>query len=344
MMTTENLFKFVAIRTPEERDLKTNAIGNFDGNRWINRMLGLVTGDVSLEDARERMSSEFMGSSAYVLRSPDWQAFLMLQEELQRILQVSKDETAFQSSFKSLLTQINSDFISLERFVTSDEFDRLRESLWLSYYSNIALVNRRPQDRPVLEFWLRFWYLLERLMAKDDFETLMQEFNRWKPIVPHQLIQATKTATENKPSESSSGSIPVERENKIAQIKKAIAQLQATRSQINKVFHLKLSEATEKEGEGEIKPIPASGGAQHDLKAPWVLTATEIGTEAVKTLERLDISLTTHDATQISTLLESQVAALESEIFELEHVKRIMFVRGVPVRIRRKDSFNEAKD
>ncbi len=341
-MKTEILFKFAVIRNPDIEESTPRRTINFDSHQWVNRITGLATNNVSLEDARRRVSNDFMDSSTYFLRAPNWQPFLARHAEILRFLKISENETQFKSFFNPLLKQINSSFDSLENFIGSKEFKQLKELLWHSYYSNITLIDRRAQDRPVLEFWLRFWHFLERLVAGDDFKELINDFNKWSFAVPNQLVQAV-TTEDTKESEQNTGSssIPLSISNKIADARKAIAQLQATRTQIVKVFHAKLAEVTEKEESEKTKPIPDSGGSISTKKAPWILTAKEIGSDAAKTLERLGISLDTHDATQLSALLERQEAELESEVFKLEYTKRVTLVRGVPVIVRRKDATND---
>ncbi|KTD71867.1 hypothetical protein [Legionella tucsonensis] len=342
MMKTEILFKFVIIRNPEVGESTPGPTINFDGHQWVNRITALTTNDVSLADARRRVSNDFMDSSTYFLRAPNWHPFLVRQAEVQRFLKISENKTQFKSFFNPLLKQINSSFNSLEDFVGSAEFKQLKELLWHSYYSNVALIARRAQDRPVIEFWLRFWHFLERLVVGDDFNDLINDFNKWSFAVPNELVRAVKTEdTKESEQNEDSSLIPVSVSNKIAETRKAIAQLQATRTQIVKVFHAKLAEATEKEESEKMKPIPDSGGSISTRKAPWILTAKEIGSDAAKTLERLGISLDIHDATQLSALLERQEAELESEAFKLEYTKRVTLVRGVPVMVRRKEASND---
>ncbi|AWN73168.1 hypothetical protein LEAN103870_05190 [Legionella anisa] len=342
MMKTEILFKFAVIRNPEVEESKPGRTINFESHQWVKRITGLATNNVSLDDARRRVSNDFMDSSTYFLRAPNWQPFLARQAEIQRLLKISENEAQFKSFFNPLLIQINSSFNSLEHFVGSKEFKQLKEQLWHSYYSNVALITRRAQDRPVLEFWLRFWHFLERLVAGDAFKDLINDFNKWSFAVPNQLVRAVKTEdTKESEQQTGSSSIPVSISNKIAETRKTIAQLQATRAQIVKVFHAKLAEVTEKEESEKTKPIPDSGGSTSTRKAPWMLTAKEIGSDAAKALEHLGISLDTHDATQLSALLERQEAELESEVFKLEYTKRVTLVRGVPVIVRRKDASND---
>ncbi|KTD23002.1 Uncharacterised protein [Legionella lansingensis] len=340
MKKTEILFKFVAIRDPQIEESTSGRTIRFDGGRdWVNRITKLITDNVSLEDARRKISNDFMDSSAYVLRSPRWQLFLVHQAEIQRILKMSENEAQFTSFFTPFLQQIDPNITSLENFVASDVFKRLKESLWHSYYSNIALLDRRPQDRPVLEFWLRFWHFLERLVAQDDFKELIKDFSSWSLVTPNQLVRAVKTVdTEPLPDTEDSDTSEAARK-KIAETRKAIAQLQTTRAQIIKVFHAKLAEDARKaqeENQGR-KTIPDSGGSKSRRRALWMLTAKEIGSDAANALDRLGISLDLHDATELDALLENQEAKLESEIFQLQRTKRVTIVRGVPVIVSRKD-------
>lgn len=349
MMNTENLFKFVAIRTPQAGEESSSSTVSFDHRQWVSRITGLVTEDVSLEDARKRVSNDFMDSSAYFLRSPRMKSFLDFQAEIQRLLKISENETQFKSSFNSLLKQINPNFSSLEDFVASKEFKQLKESLWHSYYSNIALVDRRPQDRPELEFWLRFWHFLERLAAGNDFRDLIKNFNNWSLVAPNQLIRTVKTREAVEPlDDNSEDETSLIISNKIAEARKTIAQLRTTRKHIIKVLHSKLAEAKENDAKEEIeraKTTPDSGGSKSDIRAPWMLTVKDIGSDAEKILERFGLSLDAHDATQLSAILERQEAELESVVFKLGHTKRVTLVRGVPVRTHSKDALNgEVKD
>ncbi|HAT8966620.1 TPA: hypothetical protein JBA93_07840 [Legionella pneumophila subsp. pneumophila] len=346
MMKTEILFKFVAIRAPQTDGTSASSQISFDSRVWINRIKGLVNDNVSLNDARVRLSNDFMDSSAYVLRARSWQPFLTAQTQIVHLLHSVDSSTNFKSSFKQLFVkQIDPNFISFEKFVDSEQFTQFKEALWHSYYSNVALVNRRPQDRPLLEFWLRFWHFLEQLQTGQSFESLIQNFNTWQFVVPNQLIKTDKTTEETESTVSNNiNNASVTLSNKIAETKKSIAQLQATHKKIIKVFHTKLAEAaakTAKEETSEIKPIANSGGLKKQMNAPWMLTAQEIGNDAVVALEHLGISLNKHDATQIDTLLERREAELENELFALEHTERIVLVRGVPVRVRRRNLAND---
>ncbi|HAT1773244.1 TPA: hypothetical protein I8034_002642 [Legionella pneumophila] len=346
MMKTEILFKFVAIRAPQTDETRTSSQITFDGRVWIDRITGLVNDNVSLNDARTRLSNDFMDSSAYVLRARTWQPFLTAQTQIQNLLHDVDSAANFKSSFKQLFVkQIDPNFTSLEKFVDSEQFTQFKEALWHSYYSNVALINRRPQDRPLLEFWLRLWHFLEQLHAGESFESLIQNFNTWQFVVPNQLIKTAKTTEEAESTVSNNiNDASATLSNKIAETKKSIAQLQATHKKIIKVFHTKLAEAAAKtveEETSEIKPIANSGSLKKRMNAPWMLTAQDIGNDAAVTLEHLGISLIKYDATQIDTLLERREAELENELFALEYTERIVLVRGVPVRVRRRNLAND---
>lgn len=342
MMKTENVFKFVAIRAPQADKGSSRKNLSFERRDWVERIRGLARGNVSLDEARRRLSSEFIDSSAYVLRSPDWQPFLRLQTEIQELLETADNGDDFKSSLEPLLAAVDAGFAPLEHFVGSEAFQQLKTSLWHSYYSNIALVDHRPQDRPLLDFWLRFWHFLERLQAGDDFEVLRHDFERWTLTVPHLLVQSAKTSTAAETSAAVTVSAAAaEHALQVREINDSIAHLQAARSQVNQVFHAKLLETAKKaaqEGAMELKPLKDAGGANLGISAPWMLTAKEVGNETAKTLENLGIALERHDATEITALLESRQAEWESRLFALEHRERISIVRGVPVRVRRKES------
>jgi hypothetical protein len=336
MAKTENVFKFAVIRTPQIEEKTSRRTIRFDNQQWVNRIIGLVKGNVTLDDARKRVSHEFMNSSSYFLRAPNWQPFLAHQTEIQSLLKAPANEAEFTSFLNALLKQINPNFNSWNKFVDSTEFKELKQSLWHSYYSNIALINHRPQDRPRIEFWIKFLYFLEKLNGKDSFKELTDTFNNWSLIVPNQLVQAVAIATPTEESEGTPNT-PISSTNSM-EVKKTIGQLQTVRRQIEQVFHAKLAEASKQE---EDQSTPNSGGSKNAKKGPWILTAKEIGAEAAKTLTRLGLSLDAQDATQISALLENREAELESELFKLEHTKQIAFVRGVPVIVRRKDASND---
>ncbi|HBD9357451.1 TPA: hypothetical protein KLD48_002801, partial [Legionella pneumophila] len=86
MMKTEILFKFVAIRAPQTDGTSASSQISFDSRVWINRIKGLVNDNVSLNDARIRLSNDFMDSSAYVLRARSWQPFLTAQTQIEHLL------------------------------------------------------------------------------------------------------------------------------------------------------------------------------------------------------------------------------------------------------------------
>src|SRR5688572_5897465 len=188
-MRTENLFKFVAIRGPEPQ-AETPAPVRGPGGTFTAQVRQDAAAGSSLPDARRRRAAEFMDSAEYVMRNPAWKPFLAIETWVRRLLAEISPGEDLRSALTQLLATPLGQTMSLEAFVGGELFKQLKQSLWDSYYCTVILPERRPQDRPRILFWIRFWRLLERLANGEQAPALLAEMSRWTPGVPHILVRS----------------------------------------------------------------------------------------------------------------------------------------------------------
>jgi hypothetical protein len=167
------------------------------------------------------------------MRNPEWAPFLAIESWVRRLLAEIGPSEDLRAALAQLLAALLGQVTSLESFVGGDLFRSLMRSLWDSYYCAVVLPERRPQDRPRLIFWIRFFRLLERLVNGEQAPALVAEFDRWQPMVPHLLARGSR-----KPAPTSLPAQPrfTERRAQIADLVTVTSGLRAAQKAIRQAI------------------------------------------------------------------------------------------------------------
>jgi hypothetical protein len=298
-----------------------------------------------------------MDSSEYVARNPFWKPFLAAESVARRLLEDARAGVAVEGAVDQFLIHATGSPTTVAAFVASARFGQMRDMLWQSYYSNLALDRRRASDRPRLEFWIRFWHFLERLASGEPVAALAGGFALWRLAVPHELMLA-------EPAEPDAGaarpSLP--RADLVAEATRLVRELRSARSRVKELLRAKLAASAEPvRGRAAVPglsalsaptPLPVTGAGPPtvirtmknfgSIKSgdpripPWRLSTDELDEATLAALGSLDVDVTRRDGPEIEALLDEAIADAVADLHGLQHVDEIAIVRGVPTRRRRR--------
>ncbi|MER7459964.1 hypothetical protein [Micromonospora sp. NPDC126480] len=358
-MKAEDLFKFVAIRTPRATATDSPMSAGSAADTFVARIRAQMTGDVSLPQARTLVANSTMDSDGYVMRDPRWKPFLAVEPQARQLLRDDAVGLPLRPAVDALISTATGVPTVVSEFVESSAFDQMHGTLWHSYYSNLALVDRRAGDRPRLLFWLRFWRFLESLTVGEPEAGSLAGFDRWMPVVPHELMQAEPTKAD--PDQPPPARV-TPRGAKVAASRRAVRDLRAARGKVSTVLAAKLAATNVEPSARGRAPVPGNTALSAPTPPPanvssaavvttfeamenfgfddefvsWRLAAEDLDSAVLATLEHHHISVTAHDAAEIIAMLDKALAEERSALQSLEQVEHVAIVRGVPVRRKRR--------
>ena len=192
--------------------------------------------------ARERAAREYIDSHDYVFRNRLWKPFLPLRPALAVVLRSARP-----NSESSLLAEIEAILAptigqqSLTDFINGPNFPILHNSLWHSYYATLILPRARPQDQPILVFWIRVFQILEMLAKGEPLGPFLESFEKIRPAVPLAIVgrkpqreAETPKSLETDEEEASARALTEAREN--------IARLREVRTRLGAMVAERLAE------------------------------------------------------------------------------------------------------
>lgn len=323
-MKAENLFRFVAVRSPAPTVEKPVLPGLTvpPDNSVVTAVRAAVNTGVPVEEARNRVATQFMDSSAYLSRSTAWAPFLAVEGQARRVVAAPGPDLTV--ALERLLQTVFGRPTDLATFVRDEDFGRLREALWSSFLSSAVLPRRRPQDADRLVFWLRFLWLCERVVAGGEPQALLEEFGKRLPGVPNVLTRSTRvTAPPPTPDERL-----VERRRQFAAATAHLDEVRVAHTHLSELVYSRLDRPQQ-------PPASRSNGGVVFGDDDLVLTPEEISPPVLATLRRLGLTVSRVDALDLVSDLESRLASAHAAVNSLRRLDEVALTGSALVRRRR---------
>lgn len=361
-MKQDNAFNFVAIRGPERPPRRPRPPAPPDstvppdstippgtpvpGDSSIPIPIGLADGafvaeirrqtdtGVSLGEAREAISAELLDSSDYVPRSTAWRGLLPLEAALAAVLAANPalDAAALRAGLEAVLTRHFGQGFDLKSFAQREDFWRMRTDLWHSYYANVALRTRRPQDRPLLEFWIRLFEVIANV-ADDCSQFTSAHVRALRPTIPFLLL------VEKRPEPESPGApVPPVRLEQIRRAQSALAELKAVEEEL-KCLRASRPAPQVRRPLCDRMPQPRQEGFRgefDDPPEPLGFADGELTGTARKTLARECLDTGNQTLAEVLEAVRGRIAQAYLRLHGLRRVSEVVFSAGVFVRRRRR--------
>lgn len=217
-MKADELFRYVAIRPPslsQESSVYTpteNAIAD----TTIRKIDEKINAGIESTKARQETGYEMVKSDRYYKNNPLWKNLSLYWVDANNIVKVvsrtgNRDEFLdltyhlFKKAFKEkdhednlgniieLLQEALGDYVFLARFVKSEDFKNLKDSIWTSYFSTVLIQDDLLANREETISWIRFLYLLEIAVQEEiDFKNVAKKIKHVRPTVPINMIKSSK--------------------------------------------------------------------------------------------------------------------------------------------------------
>ena len=261
-MKSDNVFKFVSVRPPKKKETDDMVVIPDDNSiiKEIITELGNITNnkDVSLSEARLIIGEKLFNSDRYFTNNSHWKRFLSLLSEVFSLLkeiQGGLPLEKFRYKAVSILRKIYGEEFTLEKFVPSDEFRALRDSIWTSYYANVLSPMSRPQDRQDIVLWIKFFYLLETIGDEACYARIAAQINRPMPNVPFEFYKTEITVRPHEePGEENDDETA--RLKEIKRIRELITKLQTILALLKRLYAEKVKQF--QENKNQIIPKQAN--------------------------------------------------------------------------------------
>ncbi len=324
-MKAENLFRFVAVRSPAPIIEKPVLPGMTvpPGNGFVTAVRAQADSGAPLEDTRRRVAGEFMDSSAYLSRNTAWAPFLATEGQARRA--VAEPGPDLGATLERLLEAVLGGPTDVETFVRSEGFGDLREALWSSFLSTAVLPRRRPQDADRLVFWLRFLWLCERLAGGGAQQTLLEEFDKRLPSVPNVLTRTSPAAAPPAPQPDER---LVERRRQFAAATAHLDEVRTAHTHLSELVAARLDSPRQPEENSPNGGVVAGDG---DL----MLRPEEISPPVLATLRRLGLAVSRVDALDLVSELEVQLGTAHAAVSSLRRLDEVALTGSALVRRRR---------
>jgi hypothetical protein len=341
-MKADNVFRFVALRGPNPREGRArHSIRLEDDESFVDNILRRVTAGETLERARATVSSELMSSGRYIMRSSIGRLLMQEQVRAERLLEdARRDPNArnFRRALQELLEAVCGPDFDLEHFAENNTFREMRRDVWHSYYSNVVLSTRRPQDRLGLLFWIRLFDLIPSIWDEAGFEQRLRDLETARLVVPHELVAGqNKVGEEEIEPDQEAEQIVRQRRLKIEALGSELERLRGALADVRAVYRERLHAAEAQEPAltplGRERPDDYEDG---DRRAPWQLQEANLQPDTHEALRNLRLSVTHATAPEIIHTLQARVAQVHSQLHNAQRVDEIVFRRGTFIRVRRK--------
>lgn len=341
-MKTDNVFRFVALRGPDPREGRASpTVLLEDDESFVDEIRRRVAAGEVPERARAAVASEFMNSERYVTRNSVWLRLMQVQERVERLLEDARSSPSapnFRLALQRLLEAFFEPGLDLERLVQSDTFREMRLDFWNSYYSNVILSKRRPQDRADLLFWIRLIDLIPNLWDDAGFEQRLRDLETARPVAPHELAPVLEKVGEkgSQPGQQAE-EIVRQRRLKIEALESELEQTRAALADVRAVYRARLSEAeTKASALDPLKQKPQGDPLAGHRDAPWQLKESDLKPGTREALKSLGLPVTHTTAPELLRALQVRAAQVHSRLHHARRVVEIVVRRGTFVRIRRK--------
>lgn len=197
----DNVFKFVSVRPPQQPSSDVLALRfvrySETEKSSLHKSIAALDGK---EDARNKainLAKEFMTSDNYISSNKYWKNFQGLdkiEEILSKVSSPAVDEIA-----KAIEPVLKKKKVS--DYTKTDEFIKLRDTLWNSLYANTLLVHERPQDRIDIFKGIRTIHLLQTIAgmeSKHDAIVRWREIFKATPLLSKDLFPKQVKKLEKK--------------------------------------------------------------------------------------------------------------------------------------------------
>jgi hypothetical protein len=247
------------------------------------------------------------------------------------------DASAFRQDLQALMGTVFGPGFNLEQFVESRAFVELRRDFWHSYYSNLVLVTRRPQDRPGLLVWIRLFELLPGAFDQETFAQRVQELETARLVIPHELAPVQEPVRETGEPGPDAGQADQERRLRVEALSSELARLQSALTDVRAAYRERLfaAEAEEPAPDADGRERP-SGNEDSDREPPWQLSEENLQPDTHEVLRNLRFSVRQATAPVIVDALQNRVAQVHSQLYHARRVDEVVYRRGAFIRARRK--------
>jgi hypothetical protein len=289
-----------------------------------------VESGATLDVARGAIVTAFLASPEYVPRSPGWRGLLELHGPFAAELgtaAVTPDPGTVRSGIERILSRHFGSGFDLKQFARSDEFRKLRTDLWNSYYANVALPDRRPQDRSLLEFWIKLFEVIASVSADYPWVPAMEAM---RPVIPLVLVHEKRPKPE--PPDQP---VPSARREQILRARNTLAELKAAEAELKRLLEASQSEPPV----AARQPRRATGKSStslDDRREPWTIKDSDLSAAVRQTLSHENISVKNHRLPVIIDNVQGRIAKAYLRLHGLERVTEVVLSGGVYVRRRRK--------
>jgi hypothetical protein len=289
-----------------------------------------VESGATLDVARRAAVTEFLASPDYVPRSPAWRGLLELHGPLAAepgTAALTPDPGAVRSGIERILSRHFGSGFDLKQFARSDEFHKLRTDLWNSYYANVALPDRRPQDRSLLEFWIKLFEVIARVSADYPWVPAMEAM---RPVIPFVLVHEKRPKPE--PPDQP---VPSARREQILRARNKLAELKAAEAELKRLLEASQAEPPVAARQPR-RSTTRSSTSLDDGREPWTIKESDLSVAVRQTLSYENISVKNHRLPVIIDNVQGRIAKAYLRLHGLERVTEVVLSGGVYVRRRRK--------
>jgi hypothetical protein len=341
-MKADIAFKFVALRGPTRSPERLRgSVALEDDVTFVDLVLRRVAEGEPLAEARLAEATNFLSSARYLTRNPEWRSLLHLEDRFVTAIDTARrigNARPFRRDLEALLGSAFEIELELEQFVVSGLFHDLHQNLWHSYYSNLMLPRRRPQDRPTLLFWIRLFALLQSLELDDElFAQQLRDLDALRPTVPPELVRTEAAPFEDdEPGEEEDLSLLAQRRDAIAALKRELEQLRTATADLQTAFRHKLHSARSNGIVMERAQPADANDYDTTRRSPWELRESDLQAVTLEVLSANGLSLAHTTAPELIHAVQNLQAEAFDKLHSAQHVEEIIHLRGTLVRRQRR--------
>jgi hypothetical protein len=336
-LKSDNIFRFVALRAPQSGELVASIGGDEGTKKSVGDEIERLMNErrISLQQARLLVGSQIVKGEHYFRSLAETEVLVLEVKAIRKILESQKTAPDF-STLKEELKKVLKISDTLTSFLKSDQFKRLKESLWFSFYALTLNPDEWPQDREIVSDWLRVFYLAEA-PNEATYTKRAKSIERLRPSVPFSWFKTVVEEEQVSPTSSEPMASPP-----FKTMADRIEGLKSIRSQVHNLFlskiqkykSISIEEPPPKDLEGLHSSSITVNLSEHD---PARISETDLSTHHVifEKLRKEGLELETLRLPEVIGKLDSEVARMSAELYKLSNKEEVMLTGKSFVQVKR---------
>jgi hypothetical protein len=341
----ENLFRFVSVRGPQTPAVDISIPGDERSKRYIDQEIERLKKEgLPLEQIRPIVGSKIVNEGNYFRRLEVGTILLQRASDVHSLLSRQRKDPnhhSYKRDLRDLLYGICEE--SLEDFLRSESYSKIKESLWTSFFGLVLSAIERPADRRAVDVWLRAFYLAE--FDDDSFDRLARIIHKVRPSVPFSWFVVTSTSNVkagDKPNnETSAGESQIE-------LKKRLELYKKIRNDLHNLFLEKIRNYRYKRDRVKIYKTTegsdvAMGAVGFDEDDPGTITEAELSRyeDIFSALRSLGLVPELTSIPELVNKLDAHIAKISADLEGIMRKQDIMLTGRSFVRIGRLAEYYE---